>query len=66
MTRHLLAALLALPLLVSCGSDASAPPQDAPDDTDAPAGDYVSDGLPDPFDDGDRLRVTFRDGEISF
>lgn len=64
MTRWILA-LLPLSVLVGCGSD-TAVPTPAPGDSDEPAGDYVSDGLPDPFDEGDVLRVTFRDSEISF
>lgn len=61
MTRHLLTVFVALPLLVACGSEAAAPGAG-----DAPKGDYLSDGLPDPFGEGDSLRVTFGDGEISF
>ena len=66
MTR-LLAVLAALPLLAACGADAAAPPRGAPAPAGGPAvGDYVADGLPAPFEEGDALRVTFRDGEISF
>ena len=61
MTRCVLVALVALPLLASCGSAPGAPHA-----SETPTGDYVSDGLPGPFDEGDVLRVTFREGEISF
>lgn len=66
MTRRLLAALVTIPLLAGCGADAATPPPPADPPADGPVGDYVSDGLPDPFDDGDVLRVTFGDGEIRF
>jgi len=65
MTRRL-TFLAALPLLASCGADTAAPPQGTPAPADAPVGNYVADGLPAPFEDGDSLRATFRDGEISF
>ncbi|MGZ5401128.1 MAG: META domain-containing protein, partial [Nocardioides sp.] len=67
MTR-LLALLAALLLLAACGSDTAAPPLATPatGPAEEPAGDYVADGLPSPFEDGDTLRVTVRDGEISF
>lgn len=64
MTRRLLAALVVLTLLTACGSEAAAPTSARPDA--GPRGDYVADGLPDPFEEGDSLRVTFGDGEISF
>jgi len=66
MTRRVLAFLLALPMLAACGSEVAAPPPAAPGERDTPTGDYVSDGLPGPFSEGDVLRVIFRDGEISF
>ena len=65
MIRHF-AFLAALPLLAACGADATAPPQTGPGETEPPAGDYVSDGLPGPYNEGDVLRVTFRENEISF
>lgn len=66
MTRRLLTALAALPLLVACGAETASPTPPALDDSEEPSGDYVADDLPDPFDEGDSLRVTFREGEISF
>lgn len=57
--------LAAVTLLAACGAESSASPRGVP--ADGPAvGDYVADGLPAPFEEGDTLRVTFRDGEISF
>ncbi len=60
--RSLVAPLFLLPLLVGCGSAAAPPVADGP----ALAGDYVADGLPAPYAEGDALRVTFQDGEVSF
>ena len=61
-----LALLAALPLLAACGTGTETPPQGTPAPADGPVGDYVAEALPAPFVDGDTLRVTFRDGEISF
>ena len=61
MTPRPLVALVAVSLLASCGSAPAAPGVN-----ETPSGDFVSDGLPGPFDEGDVLRVTFREGDISF
>lgn len=68
MIRRALCALAPTLLLVTagCGSTTSTPPHAHDRATGEVRGDYVSDGLPDPFGDGDALRVTFRDGNISF
>lgn len=63
MTRRLLAALVVLPL-ASCGSEAATSTSTPADD--GPSGDYRAEKLPEPFEEGDSLRVTFGDGEISF
>lgn len=64
--RTLVGTLLLLPLLVGCGSDDAPPVADGGTDGPTLAGEYVADGLPAPYAEGDVLRVTFREGEVSF
>lgn len=72
MRRSLLLAPLPCLVLVGCGAGTAGPggPAGAPGEPassgTAIGGEYVADGLPEPFGEGDSLRVTFRDGEISF
>lgn len=65
MTHHLLAALLTLPLLAACGG-VEPDPIDRPGPQQLPAGDLVAVDLPPPFAEGDQLRASFEDGEVSF
>lgn len=65
MTRRLLAALLLLPLLASCGGG-EAPALDPAEDTGLPRGEFVAQDLPGPFDEGDRLRLRLTGGQLSF
>ena len=64
MIGRIVGLALLLPLLAACGSD-TATPGDA-DPAPAIGGDYVSNGLPAPFGDGDVLRLTLADGTASF
>lgn len=69
MTRRLLAALLAallaLPLLAACGGEESVPiDRSAPQQL--PVGELVAVDLPPPFGEGDQLRASFEDGEVTF
>lgn len=59
---------LILGLASGCGSDTATPGDGDGDATrdQGIGGDYVSDGLPDPFGEGDVLRLTLADGTISF
>ena len=65
--RSFPATLALLPLLAGCGAQGAPQPADdgSGDDT-ALSGEYVADGLPAPFSEGDVLRVGFGDGEVSF
>lgn len=63
MVGRILGLALLLPLLAACGSE-TATPRVAPDP--GIGGDYVSNGLPAPFEDGDVMRLTLADGTISF
>jgi len=63
--RILALALVALPL-VACGSETATPGDAAPVPDQRIHGDYVSDALPTPFAGGDVVRLTFKDGTISF
>lgn len=66
MIRRVVGLALLLPVLAACG-DQRAGTVDA---VEAPeqgiGGDYVSNGLPSPFRDGDVMRLTLDDGSISF
>jgi heat shock protein HslJ len=64
MIGRIVGLALLLPLLAACGSD-TATPGDADPDL-AIGGDYVSNGLPAPFQDGDVMRLTLDDGSIGF
>jgi heat shock protein HslJ len=64
MIGRIVGLALLLPLLAACGSD-TATPGDADPDL-AIGGDYVSNGLPAPFKDGDVMRLTLDDGSIGF
>ena len=71
MMRPALVLLALVPVLLGCGSDTAAPRtggDPTPDDagSGAVSGDYVVEGLPAPFAEGDLLRVTFGDGALSF
>jgi len=62
--RFLLVPALVLPLVVGCGTGTSPPSAEGPADGDTvPSGEYVVAGPPAPFDEGDRVEVSFtRDG----
>ena len=64
MIGRIVGLALLLLLLGACGSDTATPAASDPDP--AIGGDYVSDGLPAPFGDGDVLRLTLADGTASF
>ena len=53
---------LLLPLLAACGSETATPGDDIPAPDQGIGGDYVSNGLPAPFTDGDVMRLTLADG----
>lgn len=59
-----LALLSVLLLLAACGRDDGARATDQPAAEPAP-GQYVAAGLPSPYDAGDVLRMTVREGEVS-
>jgi heat shock protein HslJ len=59
-------AALVLWLVAACGSDTATPGDADPEPTPGIRGDYVSDGLPAPFGEGDVLRLTLANGTISF
>ena len=59
--------LVSVLLLAACGADYAGSSRGGGVPAEAPAvGDFVADGLPAPFEAGDRLHVTLGDGEISF
>lgn len=54
-------------LLAACGAHSAGSSRDGQVPAEGPAdGDYVADGLPAPFEAGDMLRVTLRDGNVLF
>src|SRR5688500_5920022 len=59
---------LILALAAACGSETATPGDGGGDPTpdQGIGGDYVSDGLPAPFGEGDVLRLSLADGTISF
>ncbi len=63
MIRRIMGLALLLPL-AACGSDTATPGD--PDPGPSIGGDYVSNGLPAPFEDGDVMRLTLADGTVSF
>lgn len=65
MIRPLLATLLTLLLLAACGGEEPYP-IDRPGPQQLPVGELVAVDLPPPFDEGDQLRASFEDGEVSF
>lgn len=66
MIGRIVGLALILPLVAACGSDTAAPGDADPTPDQGIGGDYVSDGLPAPFGEGDVLRLTIAHGTISF
>jgi heat shock protein HslJ len=66
MIGRIVGLALLLPLLAACGSETATPGDDIPAPDQGIGGDYVSNGLPAPFTDGDVMRLTLADGSISF
>jgi len=66
MIGRIVGVTLVCQLLAACGSETATPGDADPQPDPGIGGEYVSDGLPDPFGEGDVLRLSLADGTISF
>ena len=66
MIRRIASLALMLSLAAACGSDTATPADDGSEPDRRTGTDYVSNGLPAPFVEGDVLRLTLGEDMISF